>query len=61
MMICFAAAILLCFVLRFYLVWENRRRDGLAAAAGEASVAEPENLNMADRTDKEMLAFRYVY
>ncbi|CAO2650296.1 Nn.00g015880.m01.CDS01 [Neocucurbitaria sp. VM-36] len=61
MMICFAVAFLLCFILRVYLIWENRKRDHDAHAV-EASAEESANdINLADRTDKEMAGFRYVY
>lgn len=59
MMICFAIAFCLCFVLRFYLIWENKRRDrGVTAVEPEKNAGQ---INMADKTDKEMMTFRYVY
>jgi hypothetical protein len=59
MIVCFSVGILLCFLLRVYLYLENKRRDRVA---GDASLDEPVgNLNMADQTDGEMTAFRYVY
>lgn len=61
MIICFTIALLLSLVLRFYLIWENKRRD----SAGNALETQDDNntsgANMADRTDKQMMAFRYVY
>jgi ACS family allantoate permease-like MFS transporter len=58
--ICFALNIVLIVILRFYLVWENKRRDRLAAAAG----GEPgtrEGDEFLDMTDKQQKAiFRYV-
>lgn len=59
MLVCYAAGIALCFVLRFYLIWENRRRD---KAAGErAQPLDTEAINLADLTDMEIAEFRYVY
>jgi hypothetical protein len=61
MMICYSVAFSSCFALRFYLVWENKRRDRLASIAGEGFEEEKMVVNMADKTDKEMGKFRYVY
>lgn len=52
----------LCFVLRVYLIWENKKRDhetGLEGLSGEGD--ETGDMDYADMTDKEMRAFRYVY
>lgn len=60
MMVCCGAALLLCFVLRIYLICENKRRDretGLEGLPGDLT----EGSNDADMTDKEMRMFRYVY
>lgn len=59
MLVCYAAGIVLCMVLRFYLVWENRRRD--KAAGGAVQLVDTEAINQADLTDKEIAEFRYVY
>ncbi|KZM27982.1 uncharacterized protein EKO05_0007294 [Ascochyta rabiei] len=60
MMVCCGAAFVLCFILRIFLISENRKRDretGLEGLSGD----EAGDLNYADLTDKEMRAFRYVY
>ncbi|OAA80716.1 Major facilitator superfamily domain, general substrate transporter [Akanthomyces lecanii RCEF 1005] len=59
MLVCYAAGIVLCMLLRFYLVWENRRRD--KAAGGAVQLVDTEAINQADLTDKEIAEFRYVY
>lgn len=60
-MVCFAAAFILCFVLRIYLTLENKRRDQVAMTAEPQFRQDANELNLADRTDMEMAAFRYVY
>ncbi|OTA99803.1 hypothetical protein M426DRAFT_16123 [Hypoxylon sp. CI-4A] len=55
--ICFALCIILSITLRFYLIWENKRRDNLALAGGEPS-APDEFLDLTDKQQKEV--FRYV-
>lgn len=56
--VCFAVNIVLSFVLRYYLIWENRRRDRLASAIGPAMVGN----EFLDRTDKQQKnVFRYKY
>lgn len=60
MMVCCGAAFVLCFFLRIYLIWENKKRDretGLEGLSGD----EAGDMNYADMTDKEMRTFRYVY
>ncbi|CAM1508829.1 Fc.00g025680.m01.CDS01 [Cosmosporella sp. VM-42] len=61
MMICYGIGVVACFVLRIYLVWENRRRDRI----GNVLDANPPDghlsLNLMDKTDKEIPQFRYVY
>lgn len=60
MMVSCGAAFVLCFVLRIYLIWENKKRDsetGLEGLPGD----EAGDLNFTDMTDKEMRSFRYVY
>ncbi|KAI8934351.1 hypothetical protein NX059_009087 [Plenodomus lindquistii] len=61
MIVCFATAFVLCFVLRMYLILENRLRDKVEATAESSPSTQSHDLNMADKTDKEMSAFRYVY
>ncbi|KAH7360350.1 major facilitator superfamily domain-containing protein [Rhexocercosporidium sp. MPI-PUGE-AT-0058] len=65
MLICFSAGVFFCFGLRFYLIWENKRRD---ARGGEpvltvngVEVDGTAALNLLDMTDREMLQFRYLY
>ncbi|KAF2117614.1 major facilitator superfamily domain-containing protein [Lophiotrema nucula] len=60
MMVCYGFAFVACFALRFYLVWENRRRDRTSSRE-VLSEEEEVNVNLADMTDKEMVRFRYVY
>jgi hypothetical protein len=60
MMVCCGTAFLLCFALRFYLVRENNKRDHETSPEGLSGGADGD-LNNADKTDKEMRAFRYVY
>lgn len=58
--ICFALCIVLTVILRFYLVWENKRRDRFAAAAG-GEVGTLEGDEFLDMTDKQQKAvFRYM-
>ncbi|KXJ87119.1 major facilitator superfamily domain-containing protein [Microdochium bolleyi] len=73
MIICFCLGFAACVALRFYLPWQNRRRDraggvlevggigGSADGAGGSGAAHPSSLNLADKTDKEILQFRYLY
>ncbi|KAH6639817.1 major facilitator superfamily domain-containing protein [Boeremia exigua] len=60
MMVCCGAAFVLCFALRFYLVWENKKRDRETGLEG-ISADDAADMNFADMTDKEMRNFRYVY
>ena len=60
MMVCCGAALVLCFVLRRYLIWENRKRDRETGIEGY-SADEARDPNYADMTDKDMRTFRYVY
>ncbi|KAM3502271.1 hypothetical protein MY11210_009118 [Beauveria gryllotalpidicola] len=59
MLVCYAGGIILSIMLRFYLVWENRRRD--KAAGNTVQLVDVEAINQADLTDKEIAEFRYVY
>lgn len=45
-------SIIVVVILRFYYIWENRRRDRLA-------ISHRENVEFLDLTDKENLEFRY--
>ncbi|KAL4816222.1 major facilitator superfamily domain-containing protein [Aspergillus spinulosporus] len=59
MLICFGVSLALALGLRYYLIWENRRRDRL----GHIDTDSLEELDAAvlDKTDKQLLQFRYVY
>ncbi|KAJ3498420.1 hypothetical protein NLG97_g1143 [Lecanicillium saksenae] len=59
MLVCYGAGIVLCMVLRFYLMWENKRRD--KAAGNVVQLVDTEAINQADLTDMEIAEFRYVY
>ncbi|OMP86146.1 putative transporter [Diplodia seriata] len=73
MLICFVLGIVFSIALRFYYIWENKRRDAKAAVGndglgGNADIADAEvrqesaiMLNLLDRTDRDMVQFRYVY
>lgn len=60
MMICFGISLVICISLRFYLIWENRRRDRLGVVNSGESFEELDAA-LLDKTDKELLQFRYVY
>jgi hypothetical protein len=64
MLVCFSVGFALILILRFYLKWENKRRDHF----GEIVVEHLNNvelsataLNLLDKTDFELAQFRYVY
>lgn len=61
--ICLAAAIVDCLLLRFYLVWENKRRDRADATEGKTTLIDLDNeeVKKLDETDREMHHFRYLY
>jgi len=61
MIICFGVALVLCVILRFFLIWENRSRDRKTGPVEHLTEDEVGVVNMADSTDKEMVSFRYVY
>lgn len=65
MVVCFACSAILSMLLRFYCIWENKKRDnihipseGFEEDRGPAVLA---SLNLTDKTDREMHQFRYVY
>ncbi|KAL4808288.1 major facilitator superfamily domain-containing protein [Aspergillus unguis] len=62
MLICFGVSLVIALALRFYLTWENRRRDRLGHGYTDTDLPS-EDLDAAvlDKTDKELLHFRYVY
>lgn len=63
MMTCLSIGLILSLVMRFYLMWENKRRD--ARDANESADSGPQltnaELNQSDQTDQKMRQFRYVY
>ncbi|KAG5949166.1 hypothetical protein E4U53_006021 [Claviceps sorghi] len=59
-----AIAFVVCWVIRFYLMWENRRRDRLVGADDVARFERERQgvmVNLSDMTDKQIPQFRYVY
>ncbi|GKT50982.1 putative transporter [Colletotrichum spaethianum] len=60
MLICYGVGVLICFVLRYYLIWQNKRRDSVGDVL-DTSVGGHVPLNLMDKTDKEIPQFRYVY
>ena len=63
--ICQAIAVALCFVLRFYLMWQNQRRDRLIGTPidttnCEARLEIENGLVISDETDWQKKDFRYV-
>ena len=61
---CLIIGFAMCWVIRYYLLWENRRRDRVVSAEEVAAFYEATHgvmVNLTDRTDKEIPEFRYVY
>ncbi|KAI1377766.1 MFS general substrate transporter [Hypoxylon crocopeplum] len=56
--VCFALCILFSIALRFYLIWENKRRDRLSHAEGEVGNSDNEFLDLTDKQQKDV--FHYV-
>ncbi|KAL2850145.1 major facilitator superfamily domain-containing protein [Aspergillus pseudoustus] len=65
MLTCFAASAVISLVLRFYLIWENKKRDSIGVAPETIEVdgehVPAATLNLLDKTDREIHQFRYVY
>ncbi|KAL2828775.1 major facilitator superfamily domain-containing protein [Aspergillus cavernicola] len=65
MLICFACSAVISIVLRFYIIWENKKRDSIREAPGNAEFdgipVSSASLNLIDKTDRELRQFRYVY
>ncbi|EKG20967.1 Major facilitator superfamily [Macrophomina phaseolina MS6] len=73
MLVCFVLGIVFSVGLRFYYIWENKRRDsksgmGDGGLGGNADLAEAEvrqesalMLNLQDKTDRTLTQFRYLY
>ncbi|KAB8200837.1 major facilitator superfamily domain-containing protein [Aspergillus parasiticus] len=60
MLICFVISLVLSLALRYYLIWENHRRDHLGYVDSGDSFEDLDATTL-DKTDKELLRFRYVY
>ncbi|KAF4121421.1 Major Facilitator Superfamily [Geosmithia morbida] len=56
--VCFALCIVFTIALRYYLIWENKKRDRMAAEVTEAAVEQDEFLDLTDKQQK--VIFRYV-
>lgn len=56
---CFALCIALSVVLRFYLIWENKRRDRLASEEPQAQTVESEFLDLTDKQQRQVFRYRY--
>ncbi|KAL2840392.1 MFS general substrate transporter [Aspergillus pseudoustus] len=65
MLVCLSLGVILILGLRFYLIWENKRRATQLAAAAAASnttvLDETVDLHLLDQTDYQMLSYVYVY
>ncbi|KAJ5518063.1 Major facilitator superfamily domain general substrate transporter, partial [Penicillium expansum] len=65
MVVCFAFSAFITVILRFYCIWENKKRDSMhIPEEGFGEDGEPvglASLNLTDKTDREMHQFRYVY
>jgi hypothetical protein len=61
MLVCFACSAISCLILRFYLIWENNKRDAIGEAPDVVEIdgvpVPASSLNLIDRTDRES----YVY
>ncbi|KAL2831686.1 major facilitator superfamily domain-containing protein [Aspergillus cavernicola] len=60
MLICFGVSLVIALALRYYLIWENDRRDRLGHV-DTSDFFEGLDAAVLDSTDKEILQFRYVY
>ncbi|CAI7593544.1 unnamed protein product [Penicillium crustosum] len=65
MVVCFACSAILSMLLRFYCIWENKKRDNIHIPSDDfeedIDPAVLASLNLTDKTDREMHQFRYVY
>ena len=62
MLVCLAVEVLLVLGLRFYLVWENKRRALKLEASSDPAVGEgADGLHLLDQEDGQMLGYRYLY
>lgn len=58
---CYTLLVIVIVSLRFYLAWENKKRDSLAAAGVHQARDERMLHAWEDLTDKENVNFRYVF
>jgi hypothetical protein len=65
MLVCFACSASIILILRFYLMWENKKRDAIGEAPDVVEIdgvpVPAFSLNLIDKTDREINQFRYVY
>jgi hypothetical protein len=65
MLVCFACSAVISMVLRYYLKWENMKRDAVEEAPEVVEIdgvpVAASSLNLIDKTDREIHQFRYVY
>ncbi|KAJ5825294.1 Major facilitator superfamily domain general substrate transporter [Penicillium riverlandense] len=64
MLVCFSVSAIISLLIRFYCIWENRKRDAAAAAVNLEQDGVPVSwaaFNLTDKTDRELHQFRYVY
>lgn len=61
MLVCYGVGIVTCLVLRFYLIWENRRRDKESSPLETNGSPIGIMLSEMDKTDKEIPQFRYIF
>lgn len=61
MLASFIAMIVLQFFLMFYLNWENKRRDRLYGKVEDKTLAQQNEDDFLDLTDKEQPNFRYAW
>ncbi|CAI6082022.1 unnamed protein product [Clonostachys chloroleuca] len=60
MLVCFVVAIFATIGLRFYLIWENRKKERIHGSVTEDNIEAAAELS-GDKTDRELPCFRYVY
>ncbi|KAL4782216.1 major facilitator superfamily domain-containing protein [Aspergillus varians] len=65
MLVCFACSTIVILLLRFYLIWENSKREAMGDLPEIAEIdgmpVSAASLNLIDKTDRELHQFRYVY
>lgn len=60
MLVCFVVAVVSTLGLRFYLIWENNKRDHAQGPVPDEYTDTVEQLS-GDKTDREIPSYRYVY